>query len=83
MALKKNQYIEMEFTGMTAEGAAVGRHQGEAVFVPLGAPGDRALVKIVKAAKTHAFGRLERVLEGAGLPGVQALRGLLLQAYHL
>ncbi len=63
MALKKNQYIEMEFTGMTAEGAAVGRHQGEAVFVPLGAPGDRALVKIVKAAKTHAFGRLERVLE--------------------
>ncbi len=66
MALKKNQLIEMEFTGMTAEGAAVGRYEGEAVFVPLGAPGDRALVKVVKAAKNHAFGRLEKVLEPAG-----------------
>lgn len=65
MALSKNQYIEMEFTGMSAEGAAVGRYEGEAVFVPLGAPGDRALVKIVKAAKSHAFGRLEKVLEPA------------------
>lgn len=65
MALSKNQHIEMEFTGMTAEGAAVGRYEGEAVFVPMGAPGDRALVKIVKAARTHAFGRLEKVLEPA------------------
>ena len=31
----------------------------------MGAPGDRALVKIVKAAKTHAFGRLEKILEPA------------------
>ena len=63
MALSKNEYIEMDFTGMTAEGAAVGRYEGEAVFVPMGAPGDRALVKIVKAAKTHAFGRLEKLLK--------------------
>ena len=46
VALSKNEYIEMDFTGMTAEGAAVGRYEGEAVFVPMGAPGDRALVKI-------------------------------------
>lgn len=62
MALCKNQYIEMEFTGMNEQGAAVGRYEGEAVFVPMGAPGDLARVKIVKAAKTHAFGRLEEVL---------------------
>lgn len=65
MALSKNQYIETKFTGMTAQGAAVGRYEGQAVFVPMGAPGDRALVKIVKAAKTHAFGRLEKLLEPA------------------
>ena len=65
VALSKNQYIEMDFTGMTADGSAVGRYEGEAVFVPMGAPGDRALVKIVKAEKTHAFGRLEKILEPA------------------
>lgn len=65
MALSKNQYIELELTGMGSDGSAVGRYEGEAVFVPMGAPGDRALVKIVKAAKTHAFGRLEKVLEPA------------------
>ncbi len=65
MALQKNQRIEIKFHGMSAEGMAVGRYEGEAVFVPLGAPGDRARVKIVKAAKTHAFGRLEQVLDPA------------------
>ena len=68
--LRKNQMVELTFTGMTADGAAVGRWQdrpgpGEAVFVPLGAVGDTARVKIVKAAKTHAFGRLEEVLSPA------------------
>lgn len=63
--LQKNQIVEMNFSGMSTEGAAVGRFEGEAVFVPLGAPGDRARVKIVKAMKTHAFGRLEEVLEPA------------------
>lgn len=62
MSLAKNQMIELAFTGMTAQGAAVGRWQGEAVFVPLGAPGDQALVKITKAAKNHAYGRLEKLL---------------------
>lgn len=63
MALRKNDKIEMEFTGSNAQGAAVGRYEGEAVFVPLGAPGERARVKIVKAAKNYAFGRLEEILE--------------------
>ncbi|WP_322172700.1 23S rRNA (uracil(1939)-C(5))-methyltransferase RlmD [Acutalibacter caecimuris] len=63
--LRKNQIIQLKCTGFTAEGAAVGRYQGEAVFVPRCAPGDQAQVKIVKAAKTHAFGRLERLLAPA------------------
>ena len=64
-SLRKNQIIELGFTGMTAEGSAVGRYEGEAVFVPLGAPGDRARVRVVKAARSHAFGRLEELLDPA------------------
>lgn len=62
MRLTKNQIISLPFTGMTAQGAAVGKYQGMAVFVPLGAPGDEALVKIVKVSKNYAFGRLEELL---------------------
>lgn len=65
MALQKNDIIELAFTGATAQGAALGRHEGMAVFVPLGAPGDRALVRIVKAEKNFCYGRLEQVLEPA------------------
>ena len=62
MALQKNEILSLELTGFSAQGGAVGRWEGEAVFVPLGAPGDMARVKIVKAAKTHAFGKLLEVL---------------------
>lgn len=64
-SLRKNQFADLTFTGVTADGSAVGRCQGQAVFVPLGAVGDTARVKIVKAAKNHAFGRLEQLLEPA------------------
>lgn len=60
--MKKNDVVELEFTGMTAQGTALGRHEGMAVFVPLGAPGERARVKIVKVEKRFCYGRLEEVL---------------------
>lgn len=62
MELKKNDIVELEFTGMSAEGAGVGKYEGLAVFVPLAAPGDKALVRIVKRAKNYAFGRLEQLV---------------------
>ena len=65
MALQKNDMIEIVFTGVTAQGAALGRQEGMAVFVPLGAPGDRALVRIVKVEKNFCYGRMEQVLEPA------------------
>ena len=61
--LKKNDLFEAVFDGYTAEGAAVCRRDGLAVFVPGGLSGERALVRAVKVHKTYAFGRLERVLE--------------------
>ncbi len=60
--LKKNDVIELYIDGSGYEGEGVGRYDGMTVFVPYAAKGDTAQVKIVKVAKTHAFGRLERVL---------------------
>ena len=62
MSFKKNERLELEITGVTAEGFGVGRCQGQAVFVPLAAPGDRAEVKILKPLKNFAYGKLERLL---------------------
>lgn len=61
--MEKNQRIELQITAMSSDGTGIGRHEGMAVFVPLTAVGDTASVKIVKVLKTHAFGRLEKLLE--------------------
>ncbi len=69
MDLKKNDCIELEFTAMTSQGQAIGHYspapglgKGIAVFVPLAAPGDRGLVRIVKVGKTFCYGKLEKIL---------------------
>ena len=38
MEWKKNQEAQVEITGVTAQGAGVGRLEGLAVFVPLSVP---------------------------------------------
>ena len=63
LKLKKNDLVELEITGYTAEGNGVGRAGGElAVFVPGAAQGDRLCVRIVKLAKNFAFGKIEKIL---------------------
>lgn len=62
MALQKNKIYRAEFTGYTADGAAVAHIDGMAVFVPGGAVGDQCDIKIVKVTKRLAFGRIERIL---------------------
>ena len=63
-AFQKNQRVELEITGLTAEGAGVGRAQegGMAVFVPGTIPGERVLAHIVKPAKTYAWGKALEIL---------------------
>lgn len=63
MAVEKNQLIELQIDSLSSEGSGVGRWQGQAIFVPLTAPGDRVQVKIGKATKTYAYGILQKVLE--------------------
>ena len=61
--LKKNQLVEIEITGITAEGNGVGRvEDGMAVFVPLTAVGDFIRAKIVKVLKNYAFGIIDELI---------------------
>lgn len=62
MDIKKNDLIDLEITGYTAEGSGVGRYRDIAVFVPLAAAGDKLSVQILKTAKTFAFGRIHKIL---------------------
>ena len=68
MALHKNDTIELTITAATSEGSGLGRYvdadspQGCIVFVPFTAPGDTVLCRILRVEKSHAFGRIERIL---------------------
>ena len=61
--LTKNQKIELEIDGMSAEGNGVGHFDGLAIFVPNSAIHDRLLVHILKVKKNIAFGKIEKILE--------------------
>ena len=58
--MQKNDEITLRITGMTAEGAGVGRAEGMAVFVPFAAPEDLLRAHVVKVQKTYAFAKIER-----------------------
>ncbi len=62
MSVAKNQVVELEITGLTAQGSGVGRVEGMAVFVPATAQGDVIQAKILKVAKNYAFGKVEEIL---------------------
>lgn len=63
MTLQKNQIVELNITGMTAEGNGVGRTEdGIAVFVAKTAVGDRIRCRIAKVEKRFAYGIIEELL---------------------
>ena len=62
MPFTKNQIITLEIKSISNDGNGVAHKDGQAVFVPLTAPGDVAEVRIVKPMKTYAFGRVEKLL---------------------
>ena len=63
MPLTKNQIIPLTIESLSSDGSGVGHMDGEAVFVPGTAPGDRLMVRIVKDQKRYAFGIVDTVLE--------------------
>ena len=61
--LTKNQIYETTVTDYTAEGQGVAHIEGCAVFIPNAIAGERILVRIEKAQKTWAAGKIVEILE--------------------
>ena len=61
--LIKNQIYEAVITDYTAEGQGVAHIEGCAVFIPNAIAGERVKVKIEKANKTWAAGKMTEILE--------------------
>lgn len=63
MSLVKNQDIQLNIEGYTAEGNGVGHYEGQAVFVSGAAKGDVIIAHIIKAKKTYAIGIIKQILK--------------------
>lgn len=61
--IEKNKDYKIKITGLGFEGEGVGKLEGLTVFVPGALPGEEVMVKIVKSAKNHAFGKLLDILK--------------------
>ena len=55
----------LEITGITAEGMAVGRHEGLVVFVKGAVPGDKADVLVLRKKKNFLEGEVSRIVESS------------------
>lgn len=62
MNIKKNDIVEIEITGMTAEGSGIGRYNGMAVFVGSTAVGDKIKAKLIKVSKNYAIGKIQEII---------------------
>lgn len=63
MSLVKNQEIQLNIEGYTAEGNGVGHFDGQAVFVSGAAKGDTIIAHIIKAKKTYAIGIIKQIFK--------------------
>lgn len=63
MSLEKNQEYEITIEDMGNEGEGIGHIDGMAVFVKDAVVGDVARIKIIKAKKNYAYGRLMELLK--------------------
>ena len=61
--LEKNKIYDAEICDYTAEGQGVARIEGCAVFIPNAIVGERCRVRIEKAQKTWAAGKIVEILE--------------------
>jgi len=62
MALQKNEILTLTVESLSSDGSGIAHSDGQAVFIPGAAPGDVAEIRIVKALKKYAFGRIESIL---------------------
>lgn len=59
----KNENYLVEITGLGHNGEGVGRVKEFTLFVPLGLPGEKILVKVIKVQKNYGFAKIEEIIE--------------------
>ncbi len=59
---REAEKLRLSLTGMAFEGGAIGRHDGQVVFVTYGIPGEEAVVEIERRSKDYLMGRVVEVL---------------------
>jgi 23S rRNA (uracil1939-C5)-methyltransferase len=60
---QQGELIEVLITDLNDSGDGVGRVKGRVVFIPDTAPGDLALVRLVRVKPQYAYGKLQQLLE--------------------
>jgi len=60
--MKKNDIIKLCITSVNSDGAGVGRYEGEVVFVPYALPDEVVEVLIIKATKSYAVGKINKII---------------------
>lgn len=86
MEYQKNDVVTLRIEDYSTEGQGIGKADGYAVFVKDTVIGDLAEVRIVKAKKSYAYGRLEKLLAPSALrqepvcPAARRCGGCQLQA---
>ncbi|HBT19361.1 MAG TPA: 23S rRNA (uracil(1939)-C(5))-methyltransferase RlmD [Clostridiaceae bacterium] len=61
--MKKNDELVLEFVDQGHQGEGIGKSGHYPLFVDYALPGEKALVKVLKANKNYGFGKLLEVLE--------------------
>lgn len=63
--LKKNSVIEVKIDGVSGDGSGIARHDGQVIFVPFTAIGDKAEITVIKVTKSYAVGKINKILSPA------------------
>src|SRR5690625_440585 len=63
--VKKNETVQLTIEDLTHEGNGVGKVDGYPIFIPLGLPGEKADIKVIKVNKRLAYGKLLHVHESS------------------
>ena len=61
--VQRNQYIEIDITGLGHDGEGVGKYQGYTLFVSGALPNEQAKVKVIKLNKNYGYGRLIEIIK--------------------
>lgn len=63
--MRKNDVLTLRVEAFGSEAEGLCRHEGQVIFVPGALPGEAIEALIVKAHRSHAFGKLLRVVEAS------------------